>query len=371
MALLKNKAKELLSLADIKIDGDRPWDIQVHDDRLYARVFSQGSLGLGEAYMDGWWDAEKLDLFFEKILGANLDHKIAYNPVMLWDVAVSTLFNLQSRSRAFQIGEKHYDIGNDLYKAMLDKRMAYTCGYWENASTLDQAQEAKLDLVCRKLGLKPGMKVLDIGCGWGSFLKYAAEKYGVRGVGVTVAKEQVQLAKELCEGLPVEILLQDYREVKGMFDRIVSLGMIEHVGSKNYRTFMEMARRSLKEDGLFLLHTIGGLRSLTFGDPWIVKYIFPNSMIPSAEQLLKAAKGLFVMEDWHNFGYDYYPTLMAWMRNVDDNWDELKGTYDKRFYRMWRYFLLSVSGAFKTRKNQLWQIVFSKHGVQEGYQSIR
>jgi cyclopropane-fatty-acyl-phospholipid synthase len=250
---------------------------------------------------------------------------------------------------------------------MLDKRMVYTCGYWKDAKTLDEAQEAKLDLTCKKLNLKPGMKVLDIGCGWGSFAKYAAEKYKVKVVGITVSKEQAVLAKALCKGLPIEIRLQDYRDLNEKFDRIVSLGMFEHVGYKNYKTYMKVVHRCLKDDGLFLLHTIGGNKSVKSTDPWIDKYIFPNSMLPSIKQMGDAIEDYFVMEDWHNFSADYDKTLMAWYNNFENSWNKLKDDYDERFHRMWRYYLLACAGTFRARKSQLWQIVLSKDGIKEGY----
>ncbi|NOY59278.1 MAG: cyclopropane fatty acyl phospholipid synthase [Calditrichaeota bacterium] len=368
---LEEKAREILAPADVIINGDRPWDIQVHNTNLYRRVFSQGSLGLGEAYMDGWWDAKALDELFYRILRARLDEKISRN----WRLALlflkARLLNLQSRSRAFRIGEHHYDIGNELYSLMLGKTMAYSCGYWKNAANLDEAQESKLDLICKKLGLKSGMRVLDIGCGWGSFAKFAAGKYGVEVVGITVSREQVELGKQRCRGLPVTIRLQDYRDVNEKFDHVVSVGMIEHVGYKNYRVFMEIVHRSLKDDGLFLLHTIGGNQSTHSIDPWTEKYIFPNSMLPSARQITTAIEGLFVMEDWHNFGAYYDLTLMAWFENFHKGWDKIKSRYNDRFYRMWKYYLLYCAGSFRARKNQLWQIVLSKEGVKGGYDSLR
>ena len=357
----------LLESADIRINGSRPWDIQVHDDRLFERVIRKGSLGLGEAYMDKWWDAEALDRFFYKVLQAELEKKVMYNPVVIIEYVKSLLTNRQSKRKAFEIGDRHYNIGKDLYRAMLDKRMVYTCGYWQEADTLDEAQEAKLELVCRKIGLQEGQRVLDIGCGWGSFAKYAAENYGVEVVGITVSDEQVRLGRERCRGLPVKIRLQDYREINEPFDHIVSLGMIEHVGSKNYRIFMQVVHRCLKDDGIFLLHTIGGNKSSRTTDPWIEKYIFPNSHLPSIRQLALAAEGLLVMEDWQNFGAYYDKTLMAWFRNFDGHWNELKTNYSERFYRMWKYYLLSSAGSFRVRKNQLWQIVFSKRGIPGGF----
>jgi cyclopropane-fatty-acyl-phospholipid synthase len=366
----RDKVERLLSLADVKIGGDRPWDIQVHNEDLYARLMAEGSLGLGESYMDVWWDCRCLDEFFHRILSAELDDKV--KPLSgLLSILKAKLVNLQKPSRAFLIGQHHYDIGNNLYRHMLDERLIYSCGYWENASNLDEAQEAKLDLVCRKLDLQPGMRVLDIGCGWGGTARFAAERYHAEVLGITVSEEQVRFGKELCRGLPVEIRLQDYRSLEGTFDRILSLGMFEHVGYKNYITFMRTAKSLLKKGGIFLLHTIGGNRSVTGTDPWISRYIFPNSMLPSSRQICAAIEGSFILEDWHSFGADYDRTLMHWFQNFHDNWDALKEEYDERFYRMWKYYLLSCAGSFRARINQLWQIVLSPEGIAGGYRSQR
>jgi len=281
------------------------------------------------------------------------------------------LINEQTKERSLIVGEQHYDLGNDLYELMLDNYMIYSCGYWKNATNLNEAQEAKLDLICRKLRLKPGMTVLDIGCGWGGFAKYAAEHYDVKVTGVTISKEQAKYAQEFCKGLPVTILVKDYRDVKEAFDRVVSIGMFEHVGYKNYREFMEVSNHCLKDNGLSLLHTIGSNTTVTSGDPWILKYIFPNSMLPSICQIANAFEGLFIMEDWHNFGADYDKTLMAWHERFTKNWDKVKEKYGERFYRMWNYYLLSCAALFRARQAQLWQIVLSKKGVPGGYKSIR
>jgi cyclopropane-fatty-acyl-phospholipid synthase len=249
--------------------------------------------------------------------------------------------------------------------------MAYTCGYWKDAKTLDEAQNAKFDLICKKIGLKPGMTVLDLGCGFGGFLKYAAEHYKVSGVGINISKEQVKFAREATEGLPLEFQLIDYRDTKGLFDRVVSIGMTEHIGYKNYRQFLELMRDRLNDDGLFLLHTIGSNVSETASDPWTNKYIFPNGHLPSIQQLGESMEGIFTMEDWQNFGADYDKTLMAWHKNFVAHWDEIKSEYDDRFYRMWTYYLLSCAGAFRARRIQLWQVVLSKKGVLGGYHSVR
>lgn len=374
---LKQKVQRIFGSADVKINGNRPWDIQIHNEDFYARVLSGGSLALGESYMDGWWDCKELDQFFYKILKANLREKVKGNKYLIPVFIKSKIMNLQKKSRAFDIGKKHYDTGNTLYKYMLDKRLVYTCGYWESgAKNLDEAQEAKLDLVCRKLGLKPGMRVLDIGCGWGSFLKYAAEKYKIRGVGITVSKEQIKLGNELCKGLDVQLKFQDYRDFKDNkgFDRIVSLGMFEHVGVRNYNEYMEVVHRNLKDDGLFLLHTIGSNKSKYNTDTWLLKYIFTNSMLPSAKQITKSSEKFFILEDWHNFGTDYSKTLKSWHDNFRKNWSKIKKSeksYDERFYRMWSYYLLSCAGSFRARYAQLWQIVFSKKGTTKAYKSLR
>jgi len=357
----KQLIQQLLDHADVRIDGDRPYDIRVHNPDFYSRVIAGGSLSMGESYMDGWWDCEALDQFFERILAARLDKKVRKSKAILWAALKAKLTNMHGRARAYEIGQRHYDIGNDLFTAMLDKRMNYSCAYWIAAETLNEAQEAKLELTCRKLRLEPGMRVLDIGCGWGAFAIYAAEKYGVEVTGVTVSEEQVKLAQNCCAGLPVRFELKDYRDIQGTFDRIVSIGMFEHVGFTNYRTYMQVVNCCLKDDGLFLLHTIGGNTSVRSVDPWIAKYIFPNSMLPSARQITEAAEGIFILEDWHSFGPHYDPTLLAWHRNFIDNWRYIQDAYDQRFQRMWVYYLLSCAGSFRARRNQLWQIVFSKN----------
>lgn len=358
----KTFVQQLLLKADVQIDGKRPWDIQVNNNAFYQKVIAQGTLGLGEAYVDGWWDCEALDEFFYRALRADLRSHLRLNARSIIHLITARIANLQSRSRALTVGKVHYDIGNDLYQSMLDPRMMYSCGYWKNADNLNDAQEAKLELVCQKLALKPGLKILDIGCGWGGFATYAAEKYDVEVVGITISKAQHTLAQKRCEGLPIEIRLQDYRDLTDTFDRIVSIGMFEHVGLKNYRTFMQIVSDCMDADGMCLLHTISENQSRYVGDPWTEKYIFPNGKTPSIAQLSKALEGLFVIEDIHNIGPHYAPTCLAWYQNFQNAWPKLKANYDERFFRMWRYYLLLAAGNFRARFSQVQQIVMTKIG---------
>lgn len=360
----------LLDQSGIALNGARPFDISIHNDGVFDRIVSQGTLGLGESYVEGWWDAPALDEAIHRLLTHDVWSRMPVDMSLVLSFIRGKLLNLQ-RLRVREVGEKHYDIGNDLYAAMLDKRMIYSCGYWKDAQTLDEAQEAKLDLICRKAGLQPGMKILDIGSGWGGFLKFAAERYGVEGVGITISTEQAAYANAHRDGLPIETRLVDYMSLEGKFDRVISIGMFEHVGYKNYRAYMEKVRSLLVDDGLFVLHTIGGNITQSHGEPWTEKYIFPNGMLPSPRQIASASEGLFVMEDWHNFGADYDRTLMAWYDNFERAWPDLSKTYNDRFRRMWRYYLLTFAGTFRARHVQLWQVVLSPHGVRGGYGSVR
>jgi cyclopropane-fatty-acyl-phospholipid synthase len=361
--------RELFGHAGVEFGGTQPWDIKVHDQRFYERVLRDASIGFGESYMEDWWEVPQLDVLIDKLMRANIKQKIQ-GSWRLKALTVKAMFlNLQAKARAGASIEAHYDIGNDLYTRMLDERMVYTCAYWNNAETLTEAQEAKLDLVCRKVGLEPGMRVLDLGCGWGGFASWAAEKYGCSVLGVTLSKDQVSLGNELWgpkgKKLDVELRLCDYRDVQGTFDRVVSIGMMEHVGPKNHRDMMKVIDRCLVDDGIALVHTIANNRSLRHGTPWIEKYIFPNAVAPSLEQIGRAIGGLLVIEDLHNIGPDYDPTLMAWWDNFDRTYSEISHKYDRKFYQMWKFYLQAAAGAARARDGQLYQMVLTKTGRQQ------
>ncbi|HUQ07255.1 MAG TPA: cyclopropane fatty acyl phospholipid synthase [Kofleriaceae bacterium] len=355
--------REMLARAGITVGGDAPWDIQVHDERLWARVMREGSLGLGDAYVEGWWDTPALDQAFDRVFRARLDREVTSNWVFVAHVVRARLFNTQAL-RPFEIAERHYDIGNDLYEAMLDKSMAYTCGYWRDGGDLDQAQEAKLELVCKKLGLRQGMRVLELGCGWGSFAFHAARKHGVSVTAYNVSKEQVAWINARKGDLPIEVRLDDYRKATGTYDAVVSIGLMEHVGPKNYRAYMELVDRCLAPDGVALVHTIASNRERDRIDPWFDRHIFPNAAFPSLGRLTAAVEEILVVEDIHNIGEHYDPTLMAWWQRFDAAWPQLRARYGDTFYRMWKFYLLVSAATFRARYQQLYQIVFTKPGAK-------
>ena len=360
---------DVLARVDVSVGGDSPGDIRVHDERFFDRAVADGTLGLGEAYMDGWWDADHLDVFFTKVLQGRLD-AVADSRHRVFLHLKSRLLNMQTKSKSRRVAQAHYNLGNAFYADMLDPAMHYTCAYWEDAGTLEDAQAAKCELVCQKLMLKPGESVLELGCGWGGFAEYAARHYGCRVTAYNIAEEQVMYARERCSDLDVDIILDDYRSAQGQYDKIVSIGMLEHVGPRNYRSFMELADRCLKDDGLFLVHSIGRDTTSVATDPWFEKYIFPGGFVPSIQKIAASAENLFVVEHFHGFGQDYDTTLMAWYENFCRHWPRHEQDYGERFFRMWSYYLQCCAGAFRARRNQLWQWVFSKHGIPGGYRAL-
>ena len=361
----------LFERGDIVLNGSRPWDPQIHGEEMWTRLYGQGTLGLGEAYMDGLWDVADMAEFFNRVLRSGVAEAIRPTPNLILQVLKARFLNMQDITRSRRVAAIHYN-QTEAYRASLDGRMTGSCGYWtEGVTNVDEAQEAKLDLVCRKIGLKPGQMVWDIGCGWGAFMGFAAERYGARCVGVTVSPDQAAYGRDRYKGLPIEFRVEDYREFAGKADHVVSMGMFEHVGWRNYRTYFEKARSVISDDGLFMLHTIGSQWTTHTIEAWLEKYIFPGGVIPSMAQIGKAIDGLFSVIDVHNIGPHYDRTLCAWYENFERNWPKDRTPAEERFYRMWKYYLLCCAGGFRARVLQVWQFVLATRGVPEGYVTQR
>ena len=363
MTELRSRVESHLASRDVQVGGPRAWDIQVHDERFFGRLVRDGSLGLGESYVEGWWDCPAVDQLFDR-LGRGSTNKPTRSLARSLMRLRSKLTNLQSRARARQVIERHYDLPVGLYERMLDANMQYSCAWFEGTQDLGQAQRLKLELIARKLDLKEGQQVLEIGSGFGGLARHLAQEHGVRVRATNLSGEQMAFARRFNAGLPVEIIEEDYRDTRGRYERIVSIAMLEAVGRRNYTAYFERVHQALQDDGVFVLHTIGDNRSRPHVDRWILEYIFPNGELPSPGELGQEIEGRFVLEDWHNLGPHYDPTLMAWARNFEQAWPEIQALderFDERFRRLWRYYLLSSAGNFRARNVQLWQLVLTKH----------
>lgn len=350
--------EDLLGLADVRINGSRPWDLRVHEKGFFDRVLAYGSIGLGESYTAGWWDCDALDEFFCHVLLAELD-KVVARRYQIWLGALVAQFMTRVRPGSrFAVAEQHYDLGNDLFEAMLDRSMSYSCAYWKDVTSLDAAQAAKLAMIGEKMGLDSRHHLLDIGCGWGGLAVYAAGTCGTKVTGVTISHEQAKLARQRTKDLPVQILLQDYRETCGRYDRIASIGMFEHVGPAAYRDYFLKARSLLAPGGNFVLQTIVNDRSPRV-DPWLEKHIFPNSVAPSLAQIVRATEGLFSIRHLEDIGLYYDPTCMAWFSNFRAGWPKLRDKYGGPFKRKWEYYLQMAAGNFRARASRVLQIVLT------------
>jgi cyclopropane-fatty-acyl-phospholipid synthase len=366
----RSHVEALLGAADVRTDGRRPWDIHVHRERFFRRVALQGDLGFGESYMDGDWSAERLDEVACRLFAAGVDRKTP-GLVDVVNAMLARVVSRQSRLRVRRHVAPHYDLGNDLFEAMLDsEHMVYTCAYWRGgARTLEEAQAAKLDLICRKLGLERNMRVLDVGCGWGGWARFAAANYRVSVVGITLSREQAALGAERAKGLPVELRVLDYRDVKGQFDRVVSIGCLEHVGHRNHRRFLETIRARLRHDGCALVHSIGVCGTQYRSGRFLDRYVFPLVNLPSMAQLGRAIDGLFVLDDVQNIGTDYDRTLMEWHARFQRAWPNLEPRYARllggRFKRMFEFYLLTGAGFARSRRGQVWQMVLTPPGAPQ------
>lgn len=367
-----------LRRAEIEVGGSRPWDIKIHDRRFFRRVVLEGSLGLGDSYLEGWWDCDDLGTFFHRLIAArSQDQRTTGIPGFVHNLR-RKLFNLQGKRRAKQVVNSHYDLPTALFETMLGPSMTYSCAYWQGTVSLEQAQENKLDLICRKLGVAPGDRILELGCGFGSFARHASRRYGCTVVGVTLSGAQARYARSLCDGLPVEIHQADYRDLQTYsdgkpFSRIVSIAMFEAVGRRSFRGFMEVVDRLLQDGGSWLLHTIGD--AVCSSDPWLDKHIFPNGELPSHDQIEDAARSLFSLHDTHEFGSDYALTLAAWETNFRRGWHELRRSnprvFDGRFFRKWIYYLSCCRGAFLAGDLYLWQILMAREPAPAQYRPVR
>jgi cyclopropane-fatty-acyl-phospholipid synthase len=372
--IFKPLLERLLAGSGVKIGGDRPWDIRVNRDRLYRRAL-RGSLGIGESYIDGDWDCDALDELFRRVLSSGAQDKPLIRAARGFKTLQSRLTNLQTKSRSRAVAEEHYDLDHRMYALFLGPWNQYTCCFFDGTDDLERAEVLKLEMLCDKLELKPGDRLLDIGCGWGGLAKYAAATRGCEVTGISLSDQQIRYAVEYTKCLPVSIRRLDYRDLpdSGLppFDRISIVGMIEHVGYKNYATLMGVVHQMLKPDGLFLLHTIGNCEETAVVDPWIEKHIFRNSMAPAMSQLSGAAEGKFVIEDWENYGQHYVPTLQAWHDRFNANWERIRALptakpFDERFRRMWNYYLMSSKAAFDVEQLHLWQLVMTRRSSGRG-----
>lgn len=361
-----------LAEAGIVVGGHRAWDLQVKNKDCFWKMIREGNLGMGETYMKGWWNAKKLDELFFRLLKADTDTKPPWQWTHKLSSIPSLIVNMQTVARSKVVAEKHYNFGTEFFRSFLDPYMQYSCAVFEHHDNLAKAQERKMGLICKKINLQPNDHLLDVGCGWGGLMKFASQRTGCNATGINISKDQIMFAKEFCKDLPIDFQEMDYRKTTGKYSKAVSVGMFEHVGSKNHRTFMETIHKSLDDNGVFLLQTIGANEHQIASDQWITHYIFPNGHLPSLAEITKAAEGLFVIEDVHNIGPNYDKTLMSWHgclnKKIDEstsNTNENTPNVEEKQRRMWNYYLLSCAGAFRARNIQCWQIVFTKAHRQQ------
>jgi len=372
---IQKRVTQELERAGVGIGTGRSWDIAVHDPRFFRRLAARGSLGAGESYVEGWWDCPRIDLLAERVLRSGVADRWGGWLRCALTGALRRVMNAQRGRRSERVAWIHYNNDPSFFEMLLGGSMNYSCAYWRNADTLDQAQRQKMQLIGQKLELKPGDRVLDIGCGWGGLADYLSREFGCRVVGITNSSSQARYAAERFGGDWCRFVQTDYRDFDprqfGGFTKVVSVGMFEHVGVMNYPAFFSLCRKAAGPEGLILLHTFGRTTRCDF-DLWTDRYIFPNSYLPTIQDIGRATGESMVMEDWHNFGADYDRTLMAWLDRLDV-WAATEAcSLSNEQLRMWRYYLATYAACFRVRNHiQLWQIVLSPSGVPGGYRSIR
>lgn len=340
----------------------------IKDPDVYRRVLVQGDLGLGESYMDGQWESNDLEAFVAEMLKLEVVKKdlgLLGLPLLSSAIVGSVSWLLfptnLSASGAKQNIAKHYDISMKLYEQMLGPTMQYSGAYYHAPDmSLEAAQIAKMRLVAEKLDLKPGMKVLELGCGFGALADLMATEYGVEVTGVTLSEDQHAYAKKHFKNGKVDIRLQDYRSMTGQFDRIYSVGIFEHIGRNCYETYFEKCQELLKDDGIMVIHTIGFCRSGQWNHGgWMNTYIFPGAELPTMSHFTQQFQEQWHLEDWQSFGVSYAKTLRAWKDNLN-NWQGLE-EFDQSFRRMWEYYLMCCAASFQARRTKLWQLVYTKY----------
>lgn len=365
--LAVRKLAEFAGIPDTAFDH-----LQVVDKSAWYDIITKQNLGIAESYMHGKVEIDLVPFFTTLLNGTAIGtrrketsfvHVIdALNAPMQLS---ARLFNQQTRERSTRVTKQHYDAGNDLYEVMLGPSMSYTCAYWRNANNLDEAQTAKFDLVRRKLELRPGMKVVDLGMGWGTAAAYMHQHGNVDVTGVSLSEEQVKWAQAHLVKPGLRFIFSDYRdhcddpEYAGAYDRVYSIGMLEHVGFHNHWSFFKCIKKLLKPDGLAVVHTIGEPDPVPVMDPFLDTYIFPGAVIPALSGLTSAFENDFILEDFQNFGHDYSKTLAAWHINAQKFFEKNPGAYSQEFQRMWNYYLKICEVLFDLRINQLWHFVLS------------
>ncbi len=344
-------------------EGEPAFTVKLSKTIPFSDLITSTSLALGEAYMNGVLEIEG-DLYYA------LDHFLGQMGKFSTDQGAlkKLIFTAATKKNQQKEVRSHYDIGNDFYKLWLDETLSYSCGYFKREdNTLCEAQKNKVDYILEKLNLKEGMSLLDIGCGWGFLLIEAAKKYQIHGVGITLSQEQhkefeKRIAEEGLEDL-LKVELMDYRDLPkcGMhFDRVVSVGMVEHVGRDNYALFVDCVDKVMKPGGLFLLHFISALRE-NAGDPWIKKYIFPGGVVPSLREMIAySTERGFHIQDVENLRPHYNRTLLCWQKNYREHIDQVRQMFDESFVRMWDLYLASCAATFHNGVIDLHQILMTK-----------
>lgn len=349
----------LLREANIEPNGASPWDPQIKDERFYRTVLLRGSVGLGDAYLNGWWECADISGFILRIIKSGIHLRVPRVDIFLRRLRFG-LIDAQNRIRSKRVAELHYDEDPYIFEVMLGSTNSYTCARWKGVITLDAAQQQKMDLLCKKAGLSSGMTVLDIGSGWGGFLAYAAERYQVRGIGLTISKTQLDYARKRYGNLPVEFRLQDYRDFVGGVDAVVSICVIEHVGSDHYREYFQKVRETLtREDGFFAMQCILACDTQARMDPWTEKHIFPNGILPTLERIENAVEGILHIVDREFFRDDYVRTFSAWYENLVRNKNAIIARCGVRYFRKYEYYLCLYIAGFGSGRIDVGQFVLS------------